>query len=220
LYLSQNDEKMLNGEKGWVLAKAMKLMVTLGEFGGAEKLIPIKRSQVAGVSYKTSGDPTLELLESLAKENVAVKTKATLNPAGMDLERWAEMGISQAFAEKQLRICKAYEKLGVESSCTCTPYLSGNKPCFREVVGFSESSAIAYVNSILGARTNRHGGLDALSAALVGRVPLMGYLLDENRRGNLLVKTNFKPKSESDYAALDISSANPLGRTTFQSTVN
>ena len=54
----------------------------------------------------------------------------------------------------------------------------------------------------MGARTNRHGGLDALSAALVGRVPLMGYLLDENRRGNLLVKTNFKPKSESDYAAL------------------
>ncbi|MDQ1278773.1 MAG: mevalonate 5-phosphate dehydratase large subunit [Thermoproteota archaeon] len=202
LYLSQKDEKVLKGEDGPVLAKAMRLMVTLGELGGAEKLVPIKRSQVAGVSYKTSGDPTLELLEGLVKDKVVAKTKATLNPAGMDLERWMEMGVSPAFAEKQLRICKTYERLGVLPSCTCTPYLSGNKPCFREIVGFSESSAISYVNSVLGARTNRHGGLDALSAALVGRVPLMGYLLDENRRGTLLVKAGFKPESESDYAAL------------------
>ena len=202
MYLSQNDEKILNGERGWVLAKAMKLLVTLGELGGAEKLVSIRRSQIAGVSYKTAGDPTLELLEALAKDNIKAKTRATLNPAGMDLERWKEMGVPSAFAEKQLRICKAYERLGVEPSCTCTPYLSGNKPSFGEVVGFSESSAIAYVNSVLGAKTNRHGGLDALSAALVGRVPLMGYLLNENRKGNLLVKANFKPKNEADYAAL------------------
>jgi len=202
MYLSQGDERILNGEEGWALAKAMKLIVTLGELGGAKKLISIKKSQVAGVSYKTAGEPTLDLLESLAEEDVKARTRATLNPAGMDLERWREMNVPSLFAEKQLRICKAYEKLGVKASCTCTPYLSGNRPCYGECVGFSESSAIAYVNSVIGGRTNRHGGLDALSAALVGRVPLMGYLLDENRRGTLLVKTGFKPRSESDYAAL------------------
>ena len=202
MYLSRSDERILNGEKGSALAKALKLIVTLGELGGAEKLVSIRKSQVAGVSYKTAGEPTLELLEDLAKENIKAKTRATQNPAGMDLERWREMGVPLAFAEKQLRICSAYEKLGIEASCTCTPYLSGNKPRLGEVIGFSESSAIAYSNSVLGAKTNRHGGLDALSAALVGKVPLMGYLLDENRRGNLIVRVNAKPQNEADYAAI------------------
>lgn len=204
MFLSRNEEKILKGEYGWVLSRALKLLVTLGELGGAKKLVPISRSQIAGVSYKTSGDATLELLESLAGNvpRVMVRTLATQNPAGMDLERWKEMGIPTRFAEKQLRICKAYESLGVKSYCTCTPYLSGNCPHLREVVGFSESSAVAYVNSFIGGRTNRHGGLDALSAALVGKVPLMGFLLDKNRRGDIEVRVEFEPRNESDYAAL------------------
>lgn len=204
MFLSKDEEHILNGAEGEVLARAMKLIVTLGELSGAEKLVSIGRAQVAGVSYKTSGDATLELLESLVDNVPSVKAKvlATQNPAGMDLERWKEMGISPSFAEKQLRICRAYDALGVKSCCTCTPYLSGNCPLPGEVVGFSESSAVAYVNSVLGAKTNRHGGLDALSAALVGKVPAMGFLLDENRKGDLKVNVNCKLRYDSDYAAL------------------
>jgi predicted aconitase len=204
MFLSKDEERILNGAEGAVLARAMKLLVTLGDLGGAEKLVSIGRAQVAGVSYKTSGDATLELLESLAESVPYVKAKvlATQNPAGMDLTRWKEMGISPSFAEKQIRICRAYEALGVKSCCTCTPYLSGNCPHPGEVVGFSESSAVAYVNSVLGAKTNRHGGLDALSAALVGKVPAMGFLLDANRKGDIKVKISFKPRNEADYAAL------------------
>ncbi len=204
MFLSKDEEKILQGEEGRVLARAIKLLVTLGELGGSERLVPIRRVQVAGVSYKTSGDATLELVEGLAESvpEVETRTLATLNPAGMDLQRWREMGVSKAFAEKQLRICKAYERLGVRPDCTCTPYLSGNRPIAGEIAGFSESSAIAYANSVIGARTNRHGGLDALSAALVGRVPLMGFLLDKNRLGDIEVRVEFEPRSESDYAAL------------------
>jgi predicted aconitase len=204
MFLSKIEEEILVGEKGWVLARAMKLLVSLGELDDAEKFVSISKSQVAGVSYKTSGDATLELLENLSQSTpkVGVKTLATQNPAGMDLERWREMGVDQYFAEKQLRICAAYQRLGVKPYCTCTPYLSGNCPLFDEVVGFSESSAVAYVNSVIGARTNRHGGLDALSAAFIGKVPLMGFLLDENRLGDIKVIVNFEPRSESDYAAL------------------
>ncbi|MEM2922247.1 MAG: aconitase X catalytic domain-containing protein [Candidatus Bathyarchaeia archaeon] len=202
MFLTRAEESVLKGEQGQTLAKAMRLLVTLGDLSGAPRLVPIKRSQVAGVSYKTAGEPTLELLENLAAESVKARTLATQNPAGMDLERWRDMGISRNFAEKQLRICLAYEKLGIKSTCTCTPYLSGNKPSFGETVGFSESSAVVYANSILGARTNRHGGLDALSAALVGKVPLMGYLIEENRLPDVLVKVSFKPDSEADYGAI------------------
>jgi len=202
MFLSREEEKILDGEKGWILERAMRLLTTIGDLNNAERLVPIKRSQVAGVSYKTVGDPTLHLVEEFAKENVRVRTKATQNPAGMDLKRWREMEVPDGFAEKQLRICRAYEKLGVEALCTCTPYLSGNRPKFGETVGFSESSAVAFVNSVVGARTNRHGGLDALSAALIGKVPLMGYLLDKNRTGDVHVKVCFKPMNETDYAAL------------------
>ncbi len=202
MFLSKEEEKILDGEGGWALERAMRLLTTIGDLNDAERLVPIKRSQIAGVSYKTAGGPTLHLVEELAKENVKVRTKATQNPAGMDLERWREMGIPDEFAEKQLRLCRAYEKLGVRATCTCTPYLSGNKPEFGEMVGFSESSAVAFVNSVIGARTNRHGGLDALSAAMIGKVPLMGYLIDENRIGNVHVKVDFKPNSEADYSAL------------------
>jgi len=202
MFLSKEEENILDGQKGWILERAMRLLTTIGDLNDAERLVPIKRSQVAGVSYRTVGDPTLQLVEELAKEKVRVRTEATQNPAGMDLKRWREMGVPEGFAEKQLRICRAYERLGIEASCTCTPYLSGNRPEFGEVVGFSESSAVAFVNSVVGARTNRHGGLDALSAALIGKVPLMGYLLDENRTGNVHVKICFKPKNETDYSAL------------------
>lgn len=202
VHLTKKEEAILDGEEGGVLAKMMKLLVTLGEIGGAERLIPIRRSQIAGVSYKTAGDPTLELIEDIADQGVRVKTLATLNPAGMDLKRWREMGVSEGFAEKQLRICRAYERLGAEASCTCTPYHAGNVPSLGEVVGFSESSAVAFVNSYLGARTNRHGGLDALAAAILGRVPLMGFLLDENRGGDLLVRVKAELKCGSDHAAL------------------
>jgi predicted aconitase len=202
LYLTNYEEQMLNGNEGQIIARAMRLLVALGETEEAKCLVPIRRSQVAGVSYKTAGEATLELLESLASEKVTAKTIATQNPAGMDLERWAEMGISETFATKQRRICSAYEKMGIKSTCTCTPYLSGNKPCFGELIGFSESSAVAYTNSVLGARSNRQGGLDALAAALVGRVPLTGYLLDENRLGDVQVNVNCSLNSESDYGVL------------------
>jgi len=108
MLLSKDEERILNGAEGAVLARAMKLLVTLGDLGGAEKLVSIGRAQVAGVSYKTSGDATLELLESLAESVPCVKAKvlATQNPAGMDLKRWKEMGISPNFAEKQRPICQ------------------------------------------------------------------------------------------------------------------
>lgn len=202
MFLTKDEEKTLSGEYGWVLERAIKLLITLGELKNAEKLVPIRRSHIAGVSYKTSGEPTLELLESLVSEELFTKTFATQNPAGTDLERWREMGIKREFADKQQRICKAYEQLGIKAICTCTPYLSGNRPIFGEVIGFSESSAISYANSVLGAKTNRHGALDALSAALIGKVPLMGYLLDENRLGDILVKVKYEVESESDYGAL------------------
>ena len=117
----------------------------------------------------------------------SARVPTTLNPAGMDLRAWRELGFSESFARRQQAVIEAYRRLGVRPTCTCTPYLVGNVPGLGEHVAWAESSAVSYANSVLGARTNREGGPSALAAAITGRTAAYGLHLDENRRATLLV---------------------------------
>lgn len=191
LYLSDEEQAMLNGSMGKALQKAMQIIVGLARIYQARRLIPITSVQVAGVSYDNLGDAGLDFLESLSRDGVKCQVPATLNPAGMDLQDWEKLGISPEFAEKQLRVIEAYQKLGITRTCTCTPYLIGNKPEYHEHIAWSESSAVCYANSILGAYTNREGGPSALAAALTGRTAEYGFHLDENRAPTVLIQLNF-----------------------------
>ncbi len=188
MYLTKEEEKILDGEYGEVLRRCMNLLVSLGDIYGAEKLIPIKSAQISGVSYKTIKDIGLEFLEDFSKEDVKVKVYSTLNPAGMDLDIWREIGIDEEFAKKQLRIIEAFKKMDVEIGCTCTPYLTGNVPKFGEHISWAESSAVSFANSVLGAKTNREGGPSALAAAIIGKTPYYGYHLDENRKATHIIE--------------------------------
>ena len=207
MYLTKEEEKILDGEYGEVLSRCMNLLVSLGDIYGAEKLIPINSAQISGVSYKTIKDIGLEFLEDFAKENVKVKVYATLNPAGMDLDAWRCLGIDEEFAKKQLRIIEAFKKMEVEIGCTCTPYLAGNLPKFGEHISWAESSAVSFANSVLGAKTNREGAQGALASAIIGKTPYYGYHLDENRKATHIVEldsqliSNFNG-GESFYGAL------------------
>jgi predicted aconitase len=193
---------MLSGENGEVLERMFRLLVRLGEIYGADRMIPINSSQVAGVSYKSIGDPGIEFLEDYASKNAKVKVVTFLNPAGMDIEDWQKLNIPPSFAEKQLRIMNAFKKMGIVISATCTPYLAGNLPRFREHIAWSESSAISFSNSVIGARTNREGGPSALAAALCGVTPNYGLHLDENRKPQMLVEVNAKLEDSADFGAL------------------
>ncbi len=178
----------------------MEILVALGEIFGADRLIEISSVQISGVSYKTIGDAGIRWLEFMSSEKVVVP--ATLNPAGMDLRLWRQMGISEEFADKQLKIIDAYSRLGAKIICSCTPYLVGHSPPFKEHIAWSESSAVCYANSVLGARTNREGGPSALAAALIGKTPNYGYHLEENRQPTLRVDVDVPLHEESDYGAL------------------
>ncbi|AEH61379.1 protein of unknown function DUF521 [Methanosalsum zhilinae DSM 4017] len=199
MHLTKEEEKIMQGEYGLTLEKAMEILVALGDIYGADELIPIKSAQVAGVSYKTIGDAGLEWISSLEGK---VRVPSILNPAGMDLEKWSEMGISQNFARKQNEIIRAYENLGIRTECTCTPYyLKGFHLNMGDHVAWSESSAVSYANSVIGARTNREGGPSALSAALIGKTANYGFHLDENRVPSVSVNVESDLKG-SDYGAL------------------
>jgi predicted aconitase len=129
----------------------------------------------------------------------------TLNPAGMDLTHWRELGISQEFACKQMAVIEAFKAMGIAPSCSCTPYLLGNLgnlPAFGQHIAWSESSAVSFANSVLGARTNREGGPSALAAAITGRTARYGLHLDENRRATHIIEVRCPVTSEADFGAL------------------
>ncbi len=187
LFLTEEERRLLVGEAGPAARKAMELLVALGRIHGADRLVPVRSVQVSGVSYHNLGEAGLAFLEEMAETGRVQVETATLNPAGMDLDTWREMGVPPEFAQGQRRILEAYARMGVATVCTCTPYLAGNLPVFGESVAWAESSAVTFANSVLGARTNREGGPAALAAALVGRIPRWGLHLEENRRPNLRV---------------------------------
>jgi predicted aconitase len=203
LELNPAEESMLHGDNGPVKQKAMEILVALGEIFDADRLIEVGSVQVSGVSYKTIGDAGLQWIEFMSSEKVVVPT--TLNPTGMDLRLWKQMGVSDEFAEKQIRIIKAYINLGAKTLCSCAPYLSGQSSKLNDHIAWSESSAVCYANSVLGARTNREGGPSALAAALIGKTSNYGYHLDENRQPTLQVDVDVPLHEESDFGAMGVS---------------
>jgi len=199
MYLSREEESILQGEQGETLRRMMEILVALGDIYGAERLVPVRSAQIAGVSFKNIGEAGLEWISDL-RGRVAVPS--ILNPAGMDLSRWKEMGIEEDFASRQREVVRAYERLGIAVDCTCTPYqIHPGLVRQGDHLAWSESSAVSFANSVIGARTNREGGPSALAAALVGKTPLYGCHLDENRRPTHFVVVDADLKG-ADYGAL------------------
>ncbi|MFX0086634.1 MAG: aconitase X [Candidatus Hodarchaeota archaeon] len=209
--LTSEEQDMAAGKYGKATQKAMEILVTLGEIYGAKRLIDISSVQIAGVSYANLNEPGLKWLEEMAEDG-EVRTFTTLNPAGMDLEEWKKLGISEDFAKNQLRVVEAFGKLGVITTCSCTPYLYGNLPHYGQSIAWSESSAVCFANSVIGARTNREGGPSALSAALVGKTPEYGFHLDENRQPEITVEVKAKVQGTYKFGALGKVLGDRLGK--------
>jgi len=209
MILDADDERILAGEEGETRQKMLELVVALGKVFGAERLVPIKSAQVSGASYKTIGKYGLEWLDSL---NAKAVVPAVLNPIGMARGRWEEMGSDPAFAQNQQKVVAAYERLGIRLDCTCTPYYL-YETRYGDHLAWSESSAVSYANSVIGARTNREGGPSALAAALVGKTACYGLHFDKNRVPQVAinVRTDTKGWGIAEYGALGYHAGKQVG---------
>jgi predicted aconitase len=196
--LTREEQDILDGEEGEGRRKAMEILYALGRIFEADRLIPVASAQVSGVSFKTIKDPGLDFVREFST-SAKVTVPTTLNPAGMDLTRWREMGIDEKFARKQKDIIDAYARMGITISCSCTPYLDVNIPKRGQHLAWAESSAVCFVNSYIGARTNREAGPSALAAAIIGKTPNFKLHTDEGRMANLLVEVE---PGITDYATL------------------
>jgi predicted aconitase len=180
----------------------MELLVSLGDVFGAEKLISVDSAHISGVSYKNLGEAGSEWLEEQAELGARCRIRATLNPAGMDLDQWEEMGVPEDFADGQRRVIEAFIKMGAEPTCTCTPYLVGHKPKKGSQIAWAESNAVCFSNSVLGARTNRESGPTSLASAVTGLTPYYGYRLNENRKPQKIVEIEAVLDRRLDYSAV------------------
>jgi len=195
--LSNYEQKMLDGKQGKAVKFAMQLIVKIGEIYRAEKLVEISSAHILA-HYGSLHDAGVEFYEKLVSFSGECCITTTVDPSSLP-ERWEEYKIPQEYANKQKRLCEATKKLGVIQNWSCTPYEFGNIPRFGENVAWAESSAVAYVNSVLGARTNRTpAGLD-IAAALTARMPKIGLYLSKNRQGSILVEVNAGNLSALDY---------------------
>ena len=200
MLLDREDENILAGEYGETRQKMMEIIVALGKVFGAEELVPITSAQISGASYKTIGKWGLEWLNNL---DARVAVLSVLNPIGMPRDNWQELGISQEFAHNQKAVMAAYRKLGVKMECTCTPYYLYTNLTMQDHLAWSESSAVSYVNSVIGAKTNREGGPSALAAAIVGKTPKYGLHLFKNRMPQVTIEVeNSETLHEGHFGAI------------------
>ena len=177
------------------------LLIKEAEILGATGFIAIQRVQIAGVSYKTIGDGGIKVLKYFTSKNLKFTVPTTLNPVGMDLIAWEKQGIPNRFAEKQEEIIDLFEQMGATISVSCIPY------DFVELekgshVAFGESSAVAYVNSVLDVRTNRENAVKTILSALSGFTTNVGMHLEENRTPDVEINVQCELKTRSDFGAL------------------
>ena len=200
MILTDDQKAMLEGKYGEGAAYAMKIQVGIGECFDAPKMVPIKRAHVA--LSNQAGD--LWFAEKLVKAGAKCRVAPTVNP-GFCLSyfcgNWPHPVDEEDYRHMQ-RTDNAYRTLGAVLSYNCTPYIATNVPNFGEVCAFSESSATPYVNAVWGARSNRESANSALCAAITGCVPEYGLLLDENRKGDIVVHVEADMKTPYEYHLL------------------
>jgi len=202
MQLTPFEKELLSGQHGRAARKAMEILDALGTIYHARRMVPVTSVQISGVSYANLGEAGLQFLTEMADGGGKTRALTTLNPAGMDIENWQGLGIDPDFARDQERVLHAFARMGVITTCSCTPYLSGNLPHFGEHIAWAESSAVCYANSVLGVCTNREGGPSALAAALTGLTPEYGFHLDENRLPTLTVRVNAQLHETHHFGAL------------------
>lgn len=202
--LTEEERRLLEGDAGEGVAEAMEVVVRVAEALGAEKLVKVERAHVSGISYRNLGEEGVEFLEEMARKGLCFSVPTTVNPAGMDMRNWRKMGVDEQEYEAQARVLRALKAMGAQITLSCTPYLF-TPLSYGEHVAWSESSAVLYANSVLGARTNREGGPLALFEAVVGRAPYAGLRTDEGRAPTIAVDLSpVKPLVEEGgyYSAL------------------
>ena len=207
MHLTEEQQALLNGEKGEVMAKIVKTLVMYGDTFGAERMVPVTSKYghtVISFGLKIM-KPVYSIYDQLIQAGLPVTQKFTADPRPMGPEvpcSFLEKLVFRKFMyTEQEKFEEQLRKLGIvdDDGYTCTCYLDqvGNKPEKGEVLSWAESSAVVYANSVLGARCNRNSGIIEMMGSIAGFVPEFGLLTDEGRKASWIVEVKCEQKPEA-----------------------
>ena len=198
MVLTQEQQEILNGSKGPVMAKVLKTLVLYGEVFGAEKLVPVTSKYghiVTSFGVSVIKDAIGALMDELISSGVVSKQQFTADPRPTDPnvpKSFLEEIVFKVMYGPQKHYEEQLQKVGLlsEDSFTCTSYLDevGNIPQKGDILSWAESSAVNYANSVLGARCNRNSGIIEMFGSIAGYVPYFGLLTDEGRKADWIVE--------------------------------
>ncbi len=228
--LTSKEQKMLSGEMGLARQKAMELLVKYGEALGADSFVDTRNVHSLTPFYfypdvlnsyldiKDMDDfiskSVLDSDEKVIIDELEAFTSSHIYSVDLDhldfLE--ASKGRDPAnFREMVVSMRDYCKKIGMTMMSTCTPYTSGNVPRFGEHCAWTESSAISYLNSVIGGRSNIEGDHSSFASAVTGKTPYWGFHIPENRYGNVIVQVEYQPKSLQDWDLLGYSTGFEVG---------
>ena len=207
MYLTQEQQAILDGSQGETMAKVMKTLVMYGETFGADKLVSVTSEYnhlVTSFGLKMMG-PVFALMQQLIDAGALSQQKFSVDPRPVDPKVPANLLQKLVFNKFMYSTQESYEmqldKLGLmdPDAYTCACYLEqqGNTPKKGDILSWAESSAVVYANSVLGARCNRNSGIMDIMGSIAGVVPNFGLLTDEGRKATWVVKVNCTQKPEA-----------------------
>jgi len=185
LDLTDDDRAMLEGRDGIAARQAMRIIVAMAAQQGASALVDVTQGHIDGCIYASPAN--LTFAEKMADMGGKVRVPTTMNAISVDKAHWRVQGVPEDFGDPAARLADAYVRMGCRPTFTCSPYLLDSAPSAGESIGWAESNAVIFANTVLGARTAKHPDFLDLCIAMTGRAPLSGVYLEENRRPQRII---------------------------------
>lgn len=180
LALTDRDRALLQGDAGPAAQQSMQILCLMAAAGGARRLIDVSRGHIDGCIL--AHDANLIFAEKLAAMGARVAIPTTINAISVDRQNWQRQSVPADFGARASRLADAYVQMGAQPVFTCAPYLLDQAPQLGETIGWSESNAVIYANSALGARSPKHPDYLDLFIAMTGRAPETGVYTDAGRQ--------------------------------------
>jgi cis-L-3-hydroxyproline dehydratase len=197
LDLTARDRALLDGTEGQATALAMRILCAMAVNQGAQRLIPVTQAHIDGCIYASPAN--LTFAERMADLGARVCIPTTMNAISVCHDQWQAQGVAPGFGGPAQRLADAYVRMGCQPSFTCSPYLLPTAPRMGERIGWSESNAVIFANSALGARTAKHPDFLDLCIAMTGRAPEAGVYLDRHRAATRVLDIDLPPGADDSF---------------------
>lgn len=184
-HLSRQDERFLAGEFGEAAKIAMRIVIRAAQLEGATSLVNVDMAHIDGCFYQ--GPASLQFARKLRDLGAKARVPSTMNAICVDRRQWRAQGVAEALGVASDALAEAYVAMGVKPTYTCAPYLLDVAPVFGQQIAWAESNAVAFANSVLGARTMKYPDYLDILVAITGRAPNADCHVAERRRATLRI---------------------------------